>query len=65
MFHAGTARKETDKGKVTVTSGGRVLAVVGIAQSVDQARMKAYEAMNKICFDGIQYRKDIAARTIL
>ena len=54
----------TEKGKVSVTSGGRVLAIVGVADSVSQARAKAYEAINKICFDGIQYRNDIAQRAV-
>jgi phosphoribosylamine--glycine ligase len=57
-FHAGTTLTE---GKLT-TSGGRVLCVVGLADSVRSAQSVAYEAINHISFDGMQYRRDIGYR---
>jgi phosphoribosylamine---glycine ligase len=59
-FHAGT---KLDSGKL-VTSGGRVLCVVGLADTVKGAQQKAYEAIQQIQFDGMQYRKDIGYRAI-
>jgi phosphoribosylamine--glycine ligase len=59
-FHAGTKLQD---GKV-VTSGGRVLCVVGLADTVRGAQQKAYGAINQIQFDGMQYRKDIGYRAI-
>jgi len=58
VFHAGTARKSGE----IVTAGGRVLAVSARAESLDAARRRAYEAVGKISFDGMHYRKDIAKR---
>ena len=60
-FHAGT--KFNDKGEL-VTSGGRVLCVVGLGDDLHQARDKAYKALDKIHFDGMQYRKDIGHRAL-
>ena len=58
IFHAGTKRQD---GK-TVTSGGRVLAVTALGDSVPQARERAYAAINKIHFEGCHFRRDIALR---
>ena len=60
-FHAGT--KFNDKGEL-VTSGGRVLCVVGLGDDLHQARDKAYKALDKVHFDGMQYRKDIGYRAL-
>ena len=57
-FHAGTQLVD---GKL-VTSGGRVLCVVGLADSVRSAQSVAYETVNRISFDGMQYRHDIGYR---
>ncbi|CAM2177729.1 phosphoribosylamine--glycine ligase [Paraburkholderia sacchari] len=57
-FHAGTQFVD---GKL-VTSGGRVLCVVGLADSVRSAQKVAYETVNRISFDGMQYRHDIGYR---
>ncbi|MFP4901857.1 phosphoribosylamine--glycine ligase [Paraburkholderia sp. BR14261] len=57
-FHAGTQMVD---GKL-VTSGGRVLCVVGLADSVRSAQNVAYETVNRISFDGMQYRNDIGYR---
>ena len=62
LFHAGTTLKKIGDSDTVVTSGGRVLAVVGVAQRIEDAQRTAYNKMKKICFDGIQYRNDIAAR---
>jgi phosphoribosylamine--glycine ligase len=57
-FHAGT----TDVGGQLVTSGGRVLCVVGLGDSVKMAQKQAYESVEKIHFEGVQYRRDIGWR---
>ncbi|GGY73759.1 phosphoribosylamine--glycine ligase [Pseudoduganella plicata] len=57
-FHAGT----TDVDGQLVTSGGRVLCVVGLGDSVKMAQKQAYESVEKIHFDGVQYRRDIGWR---
>jgi phosphoribosylamine---glycine ligase len=57
-FHAGT---QIVDGKL-VTAGGRVLCVVGLADSVRSAQSVAYETVNRISFDGMQYRHDIGHR---
>jgi phosphoribosylamine--glycine ligase len=59
-FHAGTTIAD---GKL-VTAGGRVLCVVGLADSVRGAQSAAYEAINQISFDGMQYRRDIGYRAL-
>jgi len=59
-FHAGTKLQD---GKL-LTSGGRVMCVVGLADTVRGAQQKAYDAISKIEFDGMQYRKDIGYRAI-
>lgn len=61
VFHAGTALNE--QGEV-ITNGGRVLCVVGLGEAVAQAKAQAYEALSKIHFDGMQFRKDIADKAI-
>ncbi|CAJ0807303.1 MULTISPECIES: phosphoribosylamine--glycine ligase [Ralstonia] len=59
-FHAGTTLKDG----VLTTSGGRVLCVVGLADTVKAAQRAAYNAIEQIQFDGAQYRKDIGHRAI-
>jgi phosphoribosylamine--glycine ligase len=60
VFHAGTAAK--DRG--TVTSGGRVLCVTVLADTVKKAQQRAYEIAKGIQFDGAQYRRDIGHRAV-
>ena len=60
VFHAGTRLD----GKNLVTNGGRVLCVTALGDSVKMARARAYEALERIRFDGMQYRKDIAHRAL-
>ncbi|MBN3727569.1 phosphoribosylamine--glycine ligase [Burkholderia sp. Ac-20379] len=59
-FHAGT----THDGDKLVTSGGRVLCVVGLSDSVRGAQQAAYDAINQINFEGMQYRRDIGHRAL-
>ena len=61
VFHAGTAFAE---GGRTATNGGRVLCVVGLGDSVEEAQQTAYRAVEKIRFEGMQYRKDIADKAV-
>ena len=60
VFHAGTRR---ENGAV-VTSGGRVLAVTALGETIAAARAKAYEAVGKIHFEGSHYRRDIAQSAV-
>ena len=56
VFHAGTAAE----GSKLFVNGGRVLNVVGIGDTLDMARDRAYEAAGRITWPGMQYRRDIA-----
>ncbi len=60
VFHAGTGLKQ----EKLITSGGRVLCVVGLADNVKQAKKYAYDTINTINFKGMQYRTDIADKAI-
>jgi phosphoribosylamine--glycine ligase len=60
VFHAGTAQKDG----TLVTSGGRVLCVTALADSVKAAQQRAHEIAGHIHFDGAQYRHDIGHRAI-
>ncbi len=60
IFQAGTALKDNQ----IVTSGGRVLCVTALGESVQQARDRAYSLINKVKFDGMFYRSDIAHRAL-
>ncbi|VVE27879.1 phosphoribosylamine--glycine ligase [Pandoraea communis] len=59
-FHAGT---QLENGVLTVT-GGRVLCVVGLSDTVRGAQSVAYQTVNQISFDGMQYRHDIGNRAL-
>ena len=60
VFHAGTARE----GEQTLTTGGRVLCVVGLGDSVKEASEAAYKRAEGISWDGHFYRSDIGHRAI-
>jgi len=60
VFHAGT-RLQQDR---LITDGGRVLCVTALGESVSAARRRAYEAVAKVRFAGLQYRTDIGQRAI-
>jgi phosphoribosylamine---glycine ligase len=61
VFHAGTKR---DAAGNLVTAGGRVLAVTGLGDSIEQARDKSQELAAAIQFEGKQYRSDIGWREL-
>jgi phosphoribosylamine--glycine ligase len=60
VFHSGTAIKDG----AIVTSGGRVLCVTALGDSTKMAQRRAYEAVEGIRFDGMQYRRDIGHRAL-
>ena len=60
VFHAGTTLKD---GKV-LTSGGRVLCVTALGETVKFAQQQAYKTIDEIKFDGAQYRTDIGYRAV-
>jgi phosphoribosylamine--glycine ligase len=60
VFHAGTAFKEG----ALQTNGGRVLCVTALADSVRMAQKRAYEAVDRIHFEGAQFRRDIGWRAL-
>src|SRR5688572_14983458 len=60
VFHAGTRLE----GKTVLTSGGRVLCVTALGDSVKMARTRAYDAVERIRFAGMQFRRDIGARAL-
>lgn len=60
VFHAGTKAEDSK----TVVSGGRVLCVVGLGETVKDAAQTAYEGVEKVHFDGMQYRSDIGFRAM-
>jgi phosphoribosylamine--glycine ligase len=60
VYHAATAARE---GQV-VTVGGRVLGVTALGANLDAAVQRAYEAVPKISFEGMQYRKDIGQKAL-
>ncbi|WP_310461015.1 phosphoribosylamine--glycine ligase [Sphaerotilus sp.] len=63
VFHAGTATATGPNGSV-VTSGGRVLCVTALGDSVRNAQQRAYDAAQGIQYAGMQYRHDIGYRAI-
>ena len=60
VFHAGTKLE----GKRVLTNGGRVLCVTALGDSLKMAARRAYETVDAIRFDGMQYRKDIGHRAL-
>jgi len=60
VFHAGT---KVENGAV-VTNGGRVLCVTALGDSLRMARTRAYDTIERIRFDGMQYRRDIGHRAL-
>jgi phosphoribosylamine--glycine ligase len=60
VFHAGTRLED----KNVLTNGGRVLCVTALGDSIKMARSRAYEALERIRFEGMQYRKDIGHRAL-
>ena len=60
VFHAGTAMRDGQ----LLTSGGRILSVTGVADTLEEARSRAYDACERISFPGVRFRRDIAAKAV-
>jgi phosphoribosylamine---glycine ligase len=60
VFHSGTVLKDG----TTATNGGRVLCVTALGDSIRMAQRRAYEVVQGIRFDGMQYRRDIGHRAV-
>jgi phosphoribosylamine---glycine ligase len=60
VFHAGTVEKDGN----VVTSGGRVLCVVALGDTVTEAQQRAYQVVDKISWNNVYYRTDIGHRAI-
>jgi phosphoribosylamine--glycine ligase len=60
VFHAGTAMRDGH----LVTSGGRILNVTGLGDTIEDARTRAYDACERISFPDARYRRDIAAKAV-
>ena len=60
VYHNGTANGDDSAGKRRLfTTGGRVLTLVARGKSLSEARIKAYDNIKRIRFNGMRYRKDI------
>ena len=66
VFHAGTQRlnDSTTQRPKTVTNGGRVLGVTGLGNSIKEAIEHTYQAVERIHFEGMHYRRDIGQKAI-
>ncbi|MEK7539425.1 MAG: phosphoribosylamine--glycine ligase [Patescibacteria group bacterium] len=60
IFHAGTAQKDGQ----LMTNGGRVLGISALGESLKKALAAAYEAVSKVSFEGMRYRKDIGQNAL-
>jgi phosphoribosylamine--glycine ligase len=60
VFHAGTALSR----KKVVANGGRVLGITALGPDLRSARDRVYQAVDKVHFEGMQYRTDIGSRAI-
>ncbi|MEW5800850.1 MAG: phosphoribosylamine--glycine ligase [bacterium] len=60
IFHAGTVKR----GDKVLTSGGRVLGVTAVGETIAESISRSYTAIEKIHFDGMHYRKDIGKRAL-
>jgi len=63
-FHAGTKFSNAGEKKQVVTSGGRVLGITALGQDIKAAVDSAYEAIKKVSFEKMQFRKDIAGKAV-
>jgi phosphoribosylamine--glycine ligase len=61
IFHAATRVQDHQ----LLTTGGRVMGVTAIAEDLPSAIQRAYAGVNKLQFEGMHYRKDIAAKALL
>jgi phosphoribosylamine--glycine ligase len=60
VFHAGTAMRDGQ----LVTSGGRILNVTGLGDTLEQAQRRAYKACELVSFEGARFRRDIAGKAV-
>jgi len=60
VFHAGTTFHEGDY----LTAGGRVLGVTGLGNGIKEAIETTYQAVSKISWEGVHYRRDIGKKTL-
>jgi phosphoribosylamine--glycine ligase len=60
VFHAGTALKD---GQMS-TNGGRILGVTGLGKDIARAIERTYQAVQKISWEGVHYRKDIGQKAL-
>lgn len=60
LFHAGTTERDGE----IVTSGGRVLCATALGETISKAQTTAYDLANKITWDDVYFRKDIAYKAI-
>ncbi|MBF0118299.1 MAG: phosphoribosylamine--glycine ligase [Desulfobacterales bacterium] len=60
VFHAGTAKKD----KEIISSGGRVLGVTALGDTIDDAIRIVYNAVDRISWDGVYFRKDIGKKAV-
>jgi len=65
IFHAGTKKKILNGQTQILTSGGRVLGVSGLGRDIPEAIKKTYQAVEKISFENMHYRKDIGYKALL
>lgn len=64
VFHAGTKSLIANGKSHIVTNGGRVLGVTGLGNTIKEAINRTYQAVEKIHFEGMHYRKDIGYRAL-
>lgn len=65
VFHAGTKKLITHNSELrTITNGGRVLGVTGLGNTIKEAIDKTYQAVEKIHFEGMHYRRDIGRKAV-
>ena len=64
FFQAGTKMQVKNEESQIVTNGGRVLGVTALGQDIKKAIDMAYQACERINFEGIYYRKDIGRRAL-
>jgi phosphoribosylamine--glycine ligase len=60
VFHAGTTLKDDQ----VITNGGRVLGVTALGEDIPRAIERTYQAVNKISWDGVHYRRDIGQKAL-
>lgn len=67
VFHAGTKKVTSHPPQATglVTNGGRVLGVTGLGNNIKEAIDKTYQAVEKIHFEGMHYRRDIGQKAVV